>query len=106
MALVVLPICGASSSLWSLCPRIVIVVNRNQTAATPHHDGPQPPTSPLVGNELVVGWLLGELVVGDKLVIGWLLGEFVVRDELVLGWLLGEFVTLQLKKLGNCYSAT
>ncbi len=45
LALVVLPVCGASSSLWSLCG-IVIVVNHNQTAATPRHDGPQPPTSP------------------------------------------------------------
>jgi hypothetical protein len=45
-ALVVLPVCGASLSSWLLSPRIVIAVNRNQTAATPCNDGPQPPTFP------------------------------------------------------------
>ncbi len=85
-----------------MCPRIVIVVNRNQTAATPRHDGPQPPTSPLVGDKLVVGWLLGELVVGDELVVGWLMGEFVMGDELVVGWLSGEFV-VGTSSLSACY---
>ncbi len=53
--------------------------------------------------DLVVGWLLGELVVGElvvgwlkelvmgKLVAGWLLEELVV-GELVVGWLLEELV--------------
>jgi hypothetical protein len=45
-ALVVLPVCGASFTSWSLCPRIIIIVNRNQTAATPRNDGPQPPAFP------------------------------------------------------------
>jgi hypothetical protein len=44
--LVVLVVWGASWSSWLLCPCIVIVPNRNQMAATPRNDGPQPPTSP------------------------------------------------------------
>ncbi len=44
--LVVLPVCGTLSSTWSLCPWILIIVNRNQVAATPLNNGPQPPTSP------------------------------------------------------------
>ncbi len=46
LALVVLPVCGALSSLWSLCPCTIIIVNCNQMVETPHNDGPQPPTSP------------------------------------------------------------
>jgi hypothetical protein len=48
MALVlkVLSVCGALLLSWSLCPCIVIVVNHNQTVATPRNDVLQPPNCP------------------------------------------------------------
>jgi len=47
--------------------------------------------------ELVVGWLLGELVVGE-LFVGWL--KELVVGKLVAGWLLEELVVGELVSAG------
>ena len=47
--------------------------------------------------ELVVGWLLGELVV-EELVVGWL--KELVVGKLVAGWLLEELVVGELVSAG------
>ena len=47
--------------------------------------------------ELVVGWLLGEIVVGE-LVVGWL--RELVMGKLVAGWLLEELIVGELVSAG------
>ena len=52
--------------------------------------------------ELVVGWLLGEIVVGE-LVVGWL--KELVVGKLVAGWLMAELVVGELVSAGHWKSS-